>query len=202
MGLVPDQAVLQKEDHLLGHLVGLVLLDKVVEVVVVDDNVLACGGGQLELAGGDAGDGDFLPGTGVVGLAGSLDGGGVLLEVDQTTGDPSVGFDFGVEDLSGFVQLELEALVSYSLAVGGVGFGDEGVDFLELFELGHREQKFVVDVGVLEAGTGHDEVLDEDLILLLAFSDRDHLVVLGAVLSLQEGVDRLGDHGALDVSLS
>mmetsp|Transcript_30329 Transcript_30329/g.70771 ORF Transcript_30329/g.70771 Transcript_30329/m.70771 type:complete len:213 (+) Transcript_30329:1078-1716(+) len=96
LGVEPDvgalrlQAVLQQGDELFEVSPALVGVDKLLQVVWVHNDVHACGLCASELLGSHAGQVDFLPSAGIVGLLCGIDSLGVLTELHMALGQLGV----------------------------------------------------------------------------------------------------------------
>mmetsp|Transcript_34688 Transcript_34688/g.90757 ORF Transcript_34688/g.90757 Transcript_34688/m.90757 type:complete len:398 (-) Transcript_34688:1395-2588(-) len=107
-----------------------------------------------------------------------------------------------VEDLGRLVSLLLVQPVADLKRIGCVGAADKLLHVGEAIGLGVSVDQLCIDEHVLVLGAGHDQVAHQLLEVLLPRGGLDDLRVVGGVLGLQVGLDRLWHLVAVQLRLA
>jgi len=182
----------------------LILLNKVLQVVGLNNNVEAAEGGSLKFLGPDASKADGFPNLWDIRFLGGLEGKSELAEHDVHGCKLLVVSCSLEEHLGGPVKTGFEASLTYLDDVSLVGLSDE------VLELSHKlvsafgvgKDKLLIDDFLFECFSCHGQETDELLEALLGLGDVDDHHVHGWVLSLDEAVNGLSEHALVELSLT
>eukprot|EP00123_Amoebidium_parasiticum_P016952 comp23654_c0_seq1/m.40409 comp23654_c0_seq1/g.40409 ORF comp23654_c0_seq1/g.40409 comp23654_c0_seq1/m.40409 type:complete len:589 (+) comp23654_c0_seq1:220-1986(+) len=176
---------LQKGDDLIEVAPADVVVDQLLQLVGMDHNVQTGNLSQPELLGIHAGIAHLLPCAGAVCLAGAVDGGLELAQLDEGLGQPGKVADVVEQQPRCLVHARIEAAVANLLDLGqAVGAGDELLQVGQAVALGIGVDQLGLDVGLTGLGPGHVEVAHKVLELVGLVGCHNHVDVISGVLGL------------------
>eukprot|EP00128_Syssomonas_multiformis_P005980 Colp12_sorted_trinity150504_noHs@23513 len=199
VGTLKAKTSLEERDKLIKVAASLIVVDKLLKLVSVDNNVETANLGKAELLSVNAGIAHTLPGLGAVGLAGAVNGSLVLTEEHESGGELGEVRDVVVQKLGSLVHAIIEAPVTNKLDLCNVGAGDELLKIGQTVCPGEGEDELSLNNRLTSLLAGHLEIAHKVLEVTLTVSRSNHLLVGGRVISLDVAVDGLLDHGRLEL---
>lgn len=196
-------ASFQKGDEFFPVAELLVVLNNFFEMVGVDNDVGSTESGHSEFLSSDTGETDRFPDLRDVGLLGSIVSSLVLLEHYIGVSELVVVLDSLEKNLSRQVKFVVEATVSTGEDVSLVGLVYEGLKIRKESFSTHSvsKDKFGVNSLLLLVPTGHQQVSNDLLIVVLLGRQVDNSVEVVSISSLDEGIDGLVEVTKLELSL-
>ena len=195
------ETLLEQADEFVEVSVVLVVLDKFLQLLGINNQVKTANLGKAEFLLANTGSMNLLPDLDVVGLAGTVNSSLVVAKVNQGGGKLGPVGNAAEENLGSLVQALFVSLVTRFFNVGDVGGSQEVLKLGQLVEAGVAEGKSSIDRRLTQRLAGHAEILDEVFVLAsVSGSLNDFLVVLG-VIGLDVRLNGVGDADTVQLSL-